>query len=234
VKSPTRVVAYLRASSAEQARRGRSLALQRARIEAHAAARGLELVAVFKDSDASGGSLARRGLRAALEALEDGRASGLLVFKLDRLTRSVRDLRQLLDEYFCERFTLLSVHDHVDTGVPSGQLVVDVLASVAEWERERQPAALEEDTLLRLGRPPLETLGAEGAATVRRARQLRERGLALRKIADTLTKEGFPTAHGGRWAAETVRLLLLRATRRPLRAPPASPTTAEGPTSAVA
>jgi hypothetical protein len=65
---------------------------------------------------------------------------------------------------------------------------------------------------VRLGRSPLEALGADDAATDERARRLRDQGLALGTIAETLAKEGRQTVHGGRRAPQTVRLLLIRAT----------------------
>lgn len=216
-KKPTRVVAYVRVSTDEQAREGVSLAAQKARIEAQAVAADLQLVAIYKDAGASAKSLDRPGLRTALQALKDGDADGLLVFKLDRLTRSVRDLGLLLDEYFRERFALLSVSDAIDTRTAGGRLVLNVLTSVAEWERE----AISERTRIalahvkangvRLGRQPLEMTRPDGAATLERARHLRATGKTLQEIAEQLAREGRKTARGGRWAPETVRLLLARA-----------------------
>ncbi len=88
----TRVVGYARVSTEDQAREGVSLAAQRAKLEAYATALDLELVAVREDAGVSAKTLDRPGLRAALEDLRAGRADALLVPKLDRLTRSVRDL----------------------------------------------------------------------------------------------------------------------------------------------
>jgi site-specific DNA recombinase len=213
----TRVVGYIRVSTEEQAREGVSLAAQRARIEAQAIASDLDLITVYEDAGVSAKSLVRPGLRAALDALDAGRADGLLTFKLDRLTRSVRDLGALLDDYFRERFALLSVSDAVDTRTAGGRLVLNVLTSVAEWEREaigertRVALAHLKSQGVRLGRVPLEAASADGAQTLTRARQLRADGATLRQIAATLTTEGRRTSRGGRWAPETVRLLLARA-----------------------
>jgi predicted site-specific integrase-resolvase len=73
-----RVVGYCRVSSAEQAESGVSLAAQRSRLAAYAQAMDLALVDVFEDAGLSAGSLRRPGLMAALDALDDGRATGLL------------------------------------------------------------------------------------------------------------------------------------------------------------
>lgn len=111
-------------------------------------------------------------------------------------------------------------------------MVLNVLTSVAQWEREaggeRTRAALM--ALKARGRAygfvPLEAQdtgtrdadgrrilapAADGLVTVARARKLRARGASLRTIASALTAEGRRTARGGRWAAQTVALLLARA-----------------------
>jgi DNA invertase Pin-like site-specific DNA recombinase len=68
--------------------------------------------------------------------LRKGQATAILVTKLDRLTRSVKDLSILLERYFAKRYALMSVADQVDTSTAAGRLVVNVLMSVAQWERE--------------------------------------------------------------------------------------------------
>jgi site-specific DNA recombinase len=69
--------------------------------------------------------------------LKDGTAEALLVVKLDRLTRSVVDLGTLVDRYFAPgKAALLSVGEQIDTRSAAGRLVLNVLASVSQWERE--------------------------------------------------------------------------------------------------
>ncbi len=232
VAARTRVVGYTRVSTEDQAREGVSLAAQRAKLEAYAVAMDLELVAVREDAGVSASTLDRPGLRAALEDLGAGRADALLVAKLDRLTRSVRDLGALLEEYFARRFGLLSIADAVDTRTAGGRLVLHVLASVSQWEREaigeRTSDALQH--LKRLGvRLGGEALGwrrsdeedddgrkvvevdSRERATVARIVQLRRSGASLRAICERLAAEGRATKRGGRWAAATVAKVLTRA-----------------------
>lgn len=230
----TRVVGYIRVSTEQQADGGVSLAAQRSKLEAYALALDLELVAVHVDPGVSAKTLARPGLQAALAALAAGEADGLLVAKLDRLTRSVRDLGDLVDRYFASRFSLLSVADAIDTRSAAGRLVLNVLTSVAQWERdatgERTRTALDHlrKSGVRLGAPALgwhrspET-DADGrrilrsadreAATVARIRELSGEGLSLRAICARLDAEGLGTKRGGRWAPKTVRAVLLRSAR---------------------
>ena len=208
---------------------------QRERLRAYAVALELELVAVHEDAGVSAGTLNRPGLQAALALLDSGRASGLVVVKLDRLTRSVTDLGTLLREHFQKRHDLLSVSDSIDTRSATGRLMLNLLTSVTAWEREqggeRTRAALMELKAQRrcYGEIPVELRdsgkldadgrrilvnSAAGAATLARARALRAAGESLRDVAATLASEGRRTAKGGRWAAETVRLLLARETAR--------------------
>jgi hypothetical protein len=88
-----RVVGYVRVSTEQQAQEGVSLDAQRARIKAYCVSQAISLVDVIVDDGYSAKSLERPGLRAALRMLADGKADGIVVVKLDRLTRSVKDLR---------------------------------------------------------------------------------------------------------------------------------------------
>lgn len=227
----TRVVGYIRVSTEGQADSGVSLEAQRAKLAAYAVAMDLDLVAVHLDAGLSAKTLARPGLQAALAALDSGEVEGLLVAKLDRLTRSVRDLGDLLERYFATRFSLLSVADSIDTRSAAGRLVLNVLGSVGQWEREtgsertRDALAHLKAKGVRLGGAALGWTRTEGtdeagrrliadvqreAETVARILTLRAEGKKLREIADVLTAEGRATKVGGRWHASTVRNVVRR------------------------
>ena len=119
----TRTVAYLRVSTEKQADHGVSLEAQRAKVAAYAQLYDLELVDIVVDAGASAKTLEREGLQRALAMLRAGRADALLVVKLDRLTRSVRDLGDMVEEYFASgRWALLSVGEQVDTRTAAGRL----------------------------------------------------------------------------------------------------------------
>src|SRR6266852_9949701 len=133
----TRTIAYLRVSTEKQADKGISLEAQRAKVEAYAQLYDLTLVEVVIDAGMSAKTLDRPGLQRALEMLRTGQAEALLVVKLDRLTRSVVHLGQLVEEYFADgKWALLSVGEQIDTRSAAGRLVLNVLASVSQWERE--------------------------------------------------------------------------------------------------
>src|ERR1043165_8524832 len=104
-----------------------TIATQRAQIQSYCDFHGCELIDVFEDTQQSAKSLARPGLQGALQALEDGRAEGLVIAKLDRLTRSVADLDSLVKRYFAKRFTLSSKVDHIDTRSAAGRMILNLL-----------------------------------------------------------------------------------------------------------
>ena len=222
----TRTVAYIRVSTEKQADRGVSLEAQRTKCKAYASLYDLEVVEVVADAGASAKSLQRDGLARALKMLTDGEADALLVVKLDRLTRSVRDLDTLISRYFAgDRFALLSVSENIDTRSAAGRLVLNVLASVSQWEREatgeRTAAALAHKRSkgeYTGGRAPygwrvaedgvrLEPCQAE-QAIIAAAVDLRANGLSLRKVGASLAAEGLLPRSGGDWHAKTVRDLL--------------------------
>jgi DNA invertase Pin-like site-specific DNA recombinase len=134
----TRVVGYARVSTEEQASDGVSLGAQSEKIRAYASLYDLELLEVIVDAGVSAKTLNRPGLNRALDMLAEGKASGLVVAKLDRLSRSVGDWNTLIDGYFGERSgkTLMSVADSIDTRTAAGRLVLNVLMPVSQWERE--------------------------------------------------------------------------------------------------
>jgi len=133
----TKAVGYIRVSTDKQAEHGVSLAAQQAKLTQYAALYDLALVDILVDAGVSAKTLERPGLQRALGMLRKGQAHALLVAKLDRLTRRVKDLGTLVENYFSsDRITLLSVADSIDTRTAAGRLVLHVLGSVAQWERE--------------------------------------------------------------------------------------------------
>lgn len=230
----TRVVGYIRVSTDGQADNGHSLDVQRAKLEAYAFAHDVDLVGIEVDRGESAKTLDRPGLQAALDQLDRGEADGLLVAKLDRLTRSVRDLGWLVEpKRFGEAWALLSVADSIDTRTPGGRLMLNVLISVAQWEREviaeRTSHSLQHvirEQGAKLGRAPygwtrtneIDQHGRrilvevpEEQATLARAIELRGEGLTWRDVAAALTTEGHKTKRGGRWLDNTVRRIVQRA-----------------------
>lgn len=142
--------------------------------------------------------------------LGKSQASVLVVSKLDRLSRSLLDFATLMDRAKREGWELVVLDLAIDTTVPSGQLMANVMAVFAEYERQligaRTSAALQQLKAQgkRLGRP--RTLPTEVTARIVAARG---EGQTLAGIAEGLNRDGVATARGGaRWHASTVRAVL--------------------------
>lgn len=207
-----KAIVYLRVSTEQQAESGLGLEAQEAKCRAYCEALDVTVVEVIVDAGESAGSLQRPGLARVLASLDEGLADGVVVAKLDRLTRSVRDLGHLVETYFAERFSLLSVGDSIDTRSAAGRLVLNVLMSVAQWEREaigertRDALAAKRARGERAGTVPFGysaddagKLSPEPAeqAVVERVRSLRQdRGLTVREIVVQLQSEGVVSRRG--------------------------------------
>jgi len=90
-----KAVAYCRVSTEEQAREGISLDNQQDKVRAYATVKDLDLVDIVTDAGISAKDLKRKGLQRVLSMLQSGEAEALIVFKLDRMTRSTKDLLTL-------------------------------------------------------------------------------------------------------------------------------------------
>src|SRR5262249_44260183 len=149
-----RVLGYLRVSTTEQASNGAGLDAQRAAIAAEADRRGWS-VRWIEDRGYSAKDLRRPGIQEALTALAGGEADALVVAKLDRLSRSLPDFWGLVEQSRRERWQLIALDLGVDTSTPSGEMLANVLASFAQFERRL------------IGQRTAEALGAKRAAGVR-------------------------------------------------------------------
>jgi DNA invertase Pin-like site-specific DNA recombinase len=221
----TKVIGYMRVSTNQQVEGGLSLESQRQKLEAYAALYDLELVSVEIDAGVSAKSLNRPGLSSALASLEAGKAQALLIVKLDRLTRSVPDLGILIDDYFspAKPFELMSVNDHIDTRTASGRMILNILATVSQWEREeigeRTTAALKAKYQrgeycggrLRYGfknengRIVKDERELEAVAM---ARRLRAEAYSLRVIAEKLEAAGYVNRKGNKFSSSVVRNMM--------------------------
>lgn len=204
-----RAIGYGRVSTAEQAASGYGLDAQADTIRSEATRRGWELVDLVLDEGESGKSLDRPGVLDLLGRLGAGEADVLVVSKLDRLTRSLVDLAELLDWTERAGVALVAVDLGIDTTTSAGRLVARVMASVAEWEREqiaqrtREAATVRREQGKRMGRPGVRDTRPDLAA---RIDGMRAAGRTWQAIADALNTEGVPTVRGGSvWRVSAVQ-----------------------------
>jgi DNA invertase Pin-like site-specific DNA recombinase len=211
---PLRVIAYVRVSTEEQVASGGGLDAQRSAIEYEASQRGWTLVAIAEDAGASGRDLRRPGLQTALERIERGDASALAVSRLDRLSRSLVDFAGLMEQSRRKGWELIALDIGVDTTTPQGEMVANVLATFAQFERRLIGARTREGMAAKraagklsgpIGRP--RTLPEPVREAIFERRQV---GLSYAAIAELLNQEGVPTAQGGSaWFPATVRKIVL-------------------------
>lgn len=206
----TRAIGYLRVSTDEQADSGLGLAAQATAIERAVVARGWTLTATKVDDGKSGGTMARPALIEALDALDAGEADVLIVANTARLSRSVLDHARITDRSRRNGWSIVALDVDIDISTPTGGLMSNLTAALAQWEREIISArtvealAAKRAAGARLGRP------VELAAEVRnRIATERAAGRTLQAIADNLTADGITGARGGKWSPSTVRRVLV-------------------------
>ena len=233
-------IGYVRVSTQEQATEGVSLDAQRDRIRAYCKLHGIKLIDIKADEGISGGTLNRPGLQTALEMLRRGRANTLIVAKLDRLSRSLKDVCTLVEELFGdERYNLLSLCGMVNTHSAAGRMVLMNLANFSQYEREmtseRTRAAFQymKAQGIRLGLAPygyelsqdrddngrrlLVPLDHE-QEVLRKIESLRADGLSLREIAKSLNEAKIPARRDGIWRPQRISIVLQRAGKHTVRA----------------
>jgi DNA invertase Pin-like site-specific DNA recombinase len=219
----TKAIGYVRVSTQEQATHGYSLDAQIDKIKGYANLYDIELIDIVIDAGVSAKSLNREGLQNVLQALDSGKADAVIIFKLDRLTRSVTDWNTLIADYFTHK-ALLSVSDQIDTRTAAGRLCLNVLMSVAQWEREaigeRTSTALRQKQSQgqHVGSPAygyemldkqLVKVASEYEA-IALVKELKASGATLQQIADELNTQGIKTKRGGQWYPTTIKNLLSR------------------------
>lgn len=220
-----RVIGYIRVSTDKQAEHGVSLDAQAEKLRQYCVLYDLELIEVVVDEGASAKSLERPNLPVVLHRLAKGEADAILVTKLDRLTRSVRDLGDLLERSQREGWSIRSVGEQLDTASAAGRLVVNILGAVSQWEREaiaeRTSAALQHKKSqgeYTGGKVPFGFIVKDGAlvedahqlAARDRMLDLHRQGMSIRKICATLTAEGYVHPCGN-WSASTVHRITAEA-----------------------
>jgi len=226
----TAVVGYTRVSTDDQAENGISLAEQEHRIRAYGDAHGLQVVRIESDNGISGKAVANRpALQRALGALRNGEAVGLVVCKLDRLSRTTSDILQQVARTDREGWVLHSLSEHLDTSTPHGRFFVTMIAGLAQMEREQaaERTRLAMAELRRRGRrisgiAPFGYRFEDGDVVPVEAEQellarileLRAEGLGARRIAAALNDAGLKNPRTGRfWSHGTVGDLLRTAAR---------------------
>jgi DNA invertase Pin-like site-specific DNA recombinase len=222
-----KAIGYIRVSTPQQADFGVSLEAQTEKVRAMAVVQGADLVEVIVDAGESAKSLNRPGMARLLSLVDSGAVDTVIIAKLDRLTRSVRDLAELLERFTRRGVSLVSVAESLDTGTAAGRLVLNIMVSVSQWEREaigertRDAMHHKRANGERVGAVPFGfRLGENGKrldpdpaeqGVVSRIHELRDLGYTLEETAGELNRQGFTTRRGTAWRFQYVAAVLKNA-----------------------
>lgn len=133
-----RVALYPRVSTQEQAREGYSIGEQIERLTDYCKAMRWEVYKIYTDPGYSGGNTDRPGLQEMIKDVEAGLIDKVVVYKLDRLSRSQLDTLYLIEKVFLANGTdFVSMSENFDTSTPFGRAMIGILAVFAQLEREQ-------------------------------------------------------------------------------------------------
>jgi site-specific DNA recombinase len=131
-----RAALYIRVSTLEQAQEGYSVGEQRERLIAYCKAQDWLIADIYVDGGYTGSNLNRPGIQKLMSETE--KFDVVLVYKLDRLSRSQRDTLYLIEEIFRpNKVDFVSMQESFDTSSPFGKAMIGLLAVFAQLEREQ-------------------------------------------------------------------------------------------------
>ena len=138
-KQKTKVIAglYPRVSTEDQSRFGHSLDEQEEKLRQLCELKGYEIYKVYREEGVSAKNTNRPKFQEMMEDMKDGKINKIIVYKLDRLTRSIKDLEVIcntLEEYNCD---LESVAEEINTSNANGKFFIRMLTILAQLEIER-------------------------------------------------------------------------------------------------
>jgi site-specific DNA recombinase len=223
-----KAILYIRVSTTRQEH---SPVAQEKRLRAYCILKDYDVAELIVDNGRTGANTNRPGLQRALSSLAEGHVDVLVVAKLDRLTRSIRDLCDLLATCSDQGWTFASVSEELNTGTPMGRFVINIFGAIAQWEREtisertkEVMGSLKEDGRRWCHYAPYGTrwegmvanprtgkleggyLVLDGAEQdiLTSLRQWKAEGLALTQIAGRANAAGYLTRPGTHWTKQTV------------------------------
>lgn len=209
-----RVALYRRISTLTQMEKGYSLEAQLERMLAYCKAKDYEVVMNIADPGYSGSNLERPGIARLIEAAENNVVDVVVVYKLDRLSRSQRDVLYMIEDVFLpNEVSFVSISESFDTTTPTGKAMVGLLSVFAELERssitERFMSGRQQRARRALwhggGTDPIGYDYKEGqlivnedeAYQVKVVYEMYAAGSSMTEISWHMQRQGYQTKHGG-------------------------------------
>ena len=204
---------YVRVYTDEQAKEGFSIAAQLRMLNAWAVLKNADSIEEYIDDGYSAKNLNRPAVKRLLADCEARKLDVVVVWRLDRLSRNLRDLLVTIEDVFkVNGVEFVSATENIDTSTPSGRLTLNILGSVAQNERENtsERVVMVMNDLAKqckhLGGKPMHGLGVtsemdyyiieEEAVALRMAVDMRIEGRSINNIIDALTASGHFTRSG--------------------------------------
>lgn len=128
---------YIRVSTDAQAEEGYSVEAQKEQLTAYCVSKRIKHYELYIDGGWSGSNLARPEIQRLIQDVKDNKISHVIVFKLDRLSRSQKDTLYLIEDVFNPHdVSFVSLNESMDTSTPMGRLMIGILSAFAQLERE--------------------------------------------------------------------------------------------------
>lgn len=218
------VALYPRVSTTEQAENGNSLQEQIDRMTKFSESFGWTIYKVYTDAGYSGSNTNRPGLQEMIRDVKAGRIDKVIVYKLDRLSRSQKDTLELIEDIFLANDTeFISMSESFDTSSPLGRAMIGILAVFAQLERDqiRERMKMGKEAIAKKGMfqggryIPIGYTYEDGeyvvepfeAMQVKEIFRLASQGFTPYSIAKQLDEKGFRQKNGP-WQDQTVRRVL--------------------------
>lgn len=222
------IALYTRVSTAEQNLNGYSMPEQADRLQNYCKAMGWKHTKLYTDGGYSGANMERPALQQLIRDVKSHKIERVLVYKLDRLSRSQRDTLSLIEDVFlangCE---FVSMSENFDTATPFGRASIGILAVFAQLEREQIKERMHMGKLARAkqgkfggsNRVPIGYDYIDGRLVINEIEKPQIiqvfndylKGMSTYQIADKLNSAGMVHKFGF-WAENTVRNILTKKT----------------------
>lgn len=224
-----KAISYVRVSTEDQASTGVSLAAQRQKIIQYAELYDHQIIDFVEDAGVSAKNLTRPGIQKILGLVRKKEVQGVIIAKLDRLTRSVKDLAEIIDLFNKNGVALMSVNENLDSGTASGRMVLNMLGTIAQWEREtigeRTSTALQfkKRNGKVFGKDPLFGFKKESDRlipdekehrVIQEIMNLRSKGKNYSRIAVMLNIKKYSTRSGNRWFPQQIKRVIENSSAR--------------------